>query len=475
MKLDWRQGILYVTTMGMEGCWLYALMALLNKQVADGRLSVPGVLVLYPVAFLFNLSLVRLRWPRACIQSVSWLGWVVGMLIMVKVQLFGDLPLSDSAWLLSIPRSITEVIYAFRPELLILLSTGVLWWLSWRLARRVCNFPTMVSEFQFGLVMLVLVFFVASQLGATLDNAVPVALSFFLFALVGISVAHALEGTSWLSGLYQGHWSGLLLVSISLILLLGLLVSAVVTPDLLQLLWAAIKWGWGLIWGLILKVLLFLASLFPEPEPAELPPMPTMPAMEPSEEFKLWTMPEWLRSGLRLALSILWIGIILFALWRISSDIFRWLRRKLASMAGAEFEPLPGAFKADFLGLLKRILFRLLGLKLSFRLKGEKGTFPPAVASVRQIYRQLLRWAATGGYPRHISQTPHEYCYTLVGLLPEAREDLDLVTQQYVRTRYGALLSTEDELNELSQAWNRIKQARLKKAPTEPIYEKEVS
>lgn len=474
MKLDWRRGILYVTTIGMEGCWLYALMALLNNKVADGRLFVWGILVLYPVAFIFNIFLVRLRWPKAGIQTVSWLGWVVGMLLMVKVQLFGNLPLSDPAWLLSIPRSIAEVIYVFRPELLILLSTGVLWWLGRRLARRICNFAAMVSEFQFGLVMLVFIFFVTSQLRVTLGNAVPIALSFFLFALVGTSMAHALEGTSWLSGLYQGHWSGLLLVSISLILLLGLLISWAVTPDLLQVIWAGIKWAWGLIWGLIMKVFLFLASLFPESEPVEPPPMPSMPAVEPDEGFSL-TMPEWLRSGLRLALSILWIGLILLALWRISSDIFRWLRRKLASMAGAEFEPMPGAFKADFLGLLKRILLGLLGLKLPFRLRGKKGAFPPEVASVRQIYRQLLRWAAAGGYPRHIAQTPHEYCYILVGLLPEAKGDLDLVTQQYVKTRYGALLSTGDELNELSQAWNRIKQARLKRATTELAHSKEVS
>ncbi len=475
MKLDWRQGILYVATIGMEGCWLYALLALLNRQAADGRLSVAGIMALYPAAFIINALLARLRWPRACILIVSWLGWVMGMLLIVKVQLFADLPLLDSAWLLSIPQSIAQVIYTFRPELLILLSTGIIWWLSWRLASRVANFPSMVSEFQFGLVMLVLVFFAASQLKAGLNNPVPIALSFFLFALLGISVAHALEGTSWLSGLYQGHWSGLLLVSISLILLLGLLVSAVVTPDLLQVIWGGIKWAWGLIWGLIMKVLLFFASLFPEPEPGELPSMPSMPAAEPSEEFQLWTMPEWLRGGLRLSWSILVLGLILLALWRISSGIFRWMRRKLSSMVGAEFEPMPGAFKADFLSLLKRALLRLLRLKLPFRLRGKQEILPPEVASVRQTYRQLLRWAAAGGYPRQLSQTPHEYCYTLTGLLPEASKDLNFVTQQYVRARYGALLSAGDELDELSQAWHRVKQTRLKRTATELAHDKEVS
>ena len=474
MKLDWRQGILYFTAMGMEGCWLYALMALLNRKVADDGISVVGILILYPVAFFFNKLLGQLRWPRVCILSVSWLGWVVGMLLIVKAQLFAGQPLSDTAWLLSIPQSIAQVIYTFRPELLILVSTGVIWWLSRRLASRVANFPVMVSEFQFGLFILVIAFFVTSQLRVELTNPVPVALAFFLFALLGTSVAHALEGTSWLSGLYQGHWSGLLLVSIGVILLLGLLITWVVTPDLLHLLWAAIKWAWGLIWGLIMKVVAFLASLFPQSEPAELPPMPGMPATEPDGGFRL-TMPEWLRSGLRLSWTILMAGFILLTMWRISSDIFRWLRRKLASMAGAEFEPMPGAFKADLLSLLKRILFKLLGLRLPFHLRQKEMVLPPEVASVRQIYRQLLRWAAAAGYPRRVSQTPHEYYCTLAGLLPEASKELNLVTQQYVRARYGAFLSARDELNELSQVWHRVKQTRLKRAATGLAHDKEVS
>jgi hypothetical protein len=475
MKLDWRRGILYFTALGMEGCWLYALMALLNRHVAGDGISVVGILILYPVAFFFNRFLVWLKWPRACILIVSWLAWVVAMLLIVKVQLFADRPLSESAWLLSIPQSIAQVIYTFRPELLILLSTGVIWWLGRRLACRVANFPAMVSEFQFGLIMLVLTFLFASLLKAALGNPVLVTLTFFLFALLGISVAHALERTSWLSGLYQGHWSGLLLVSIGVILLLGLLITWVVTPDLLQLFWAAIKWAGGLIWGLILKVIAFLASIFPQSEPAELPSMPGMPPVEPSEAFELWSMPEWLRSGIRLGWSIFVLGLIIFALWRVSSDIFGWLRRKLASMAGAELEPVPGAFKADFLGLLKRILFRLLGLRLPFHLRRRELVSPPEVASVRQIYRRLLRWAAAGGYPRHVSQTPHEYCYALAGILPEASEDLSFVTQQYVRARYGALLSAGDELSELSQAWHRLEQTRLKRAATRLARDKEVS
>jgi hypothetical protein len=475
MKLDWRQGILYFTAMGMEGCCLYTLMALLNRHAVAGNISVVGTIVLFPVALLFNMFLRRLRWPRVCILSVSWLAWVAAVLLMVKLQLFAAQPLFDTSWLLAIPQSIARLIYTFRPEVLILLSTGIIWWLSRRLASRAANFPMMVSEFQFGIIILVLTFLIASLLKATPDNPIAVTLSFFLFALLGISVAHALERTSWLSGLYQGHWSGLLLISIAVVLLVGLLITWLVTPDLLHLLWEALKWVWWVIWGLIMKVLLFIASLFPELGPSEPPPAPGLPAPEPSETYKLWSMPEWLRSGAQVALGIFWVGLILLALWRVSSNILHWLRFKLAGMAGAEFEPMPGTFKADFLSLLKRIYLKLLSLKLPFRPRQKEGLLPPEVSPARQIYRQLLRWAGAGGYPRSISQTPHEYYFALAGLLPEASEDLNFVTQQYIKARYGALPSAGDELNELNRAWQRVKQIHLKRAATELAHGKEVS
>ncbi len=457
MKLDWHKGVLYVAIIGIEGCWLYALMVLLNKQAADESLSILGILLLYPLSFVLKTLLRRLQWPAVFLRIISWVVWVAGMLLTVKMQLFVSLAWSDTTWLMAVPGAIVEVIYTFRPELLILLSTIVIWWLGWRLAYLNANFSALVSEFQFGLFILVVTFFIASVLEVELAHSVYLIVAFFLFSLLGISVAHALEGTSWLSGLNQGHWSGLLLVSISLVLILGFIISSVVTPDFLQLVLAAFTW----VWGLIMKVMAFLASLLPESEPGELPPPMPMPEMEPSEGFKLWTMPEALRNGLRLGWTVMVVGVCLFALWRISSDIFKWLRRKMASMAGAEYEQLPGAFRADLKSFLNRILSKLLGIGRLFRTRTRDKPISPEAASVRQIYRQFLHWAANTGFPRRTSQTPHEYLYEVSDLLPEARVDLDLMTQQYVRTRYGAWLATENDLNQLKKSWYNVKQKRL--------------
>lgn len=460
MRTYWQKAALFAAIIGMEGCWLYALTDLAGRQVAGGFLSVLGLLLVYPLAFAVDSLLRWRRWPRVFLWSASWLAWVIVMLLIVKVQLFSGLAWSDTSWLLAVPRSIPQVIYQFRPELLILLLTAAMWWLGRRVAHLNPDFAVLVGEFQFGLAMLVIVFLLASRLPAGIASPVPVSLTFFVFALAGMSVAHALEGKSWLTGLDRGRWLLLLLASIGVVLVVGLLISLIFTPDFLHWIVAGIKWVWVQVWSLIDKLMSLLASLFPASGPSELPPGPTMPTMPPDEGFHLH-LPLWLGSGLRLAWEAVMAGFLIFALWRISTDVFRWLRRRLGGTAGAEFEPLHGAFRADILNFFRRVLRRLLALRLPFLAK--KRAIPAGIASVRQTYRQLLRRAAAAGMPRQRWQTPQEYYFTLAGWLPAAATaDLSLVTRLYVQARYGARLSTTGELDELGQAWQRLKQARFK-------------
>ncbi|MFH1651841.1 MAG: DUF4129 domain-containing protein [Chloroflexota bacterium] len=460
MKRDWRLITLYLTAFGMEGCWLYAVLDLLNKKAVDGVLALPGLLLVYPLSFGFHLLLWRRL--RAYRSIASGLAWVAVLLLTVKFQVFPGAGWMDARWLLAVPRGIGGMIYGFSPALVILLSTGVLWWLGGWLAEKRLSFSFFLGKFQFGLVMLLIAYLLAPPLGIALGSPVPVVLLFFLMALPGISVAHALEGTSWLSGLYRGHWSGLLLLSVGLVLALGVLISAILTPELLQIFWTVVKWGWGLVWDLITRLLDYLASLMPASEPGSLPEMPAMPAGEPEEEQILISFPPWLRSLLRTGWAVIMVGSLLFALWRIASDIIERLRRRLALMSGAEFVPMPGAFRADLRALLRRLFGWLGGAGRIFR-RRRGAVLPPEVISVRQVYRQLLRWAAVAGLPRQSDQTPHEYGAVLAAALPDAVGDLDFITQQYVRARYGAHLPHEEDLRQLGQRWQRVKGNRFRR------------
>jgi hypothetical protein len=463
MKIDMKQSILYLAIMGMEVCWLYVLISVLNSKVAGGQLSAPGILVLYPVSLFFNRLLDRLRLPKMYALSTSLLGWILSMLLIAKTQLYPDMPFSNHAWLLQIPLSIARASGTVRPEFIVIAGTGIAWWLGQHLASRDVTFPIILRKFQFGLIILVLIFFTGSRLEALPDNTIPIAPIFFFFALFGISIAHTFKNTDWMSGHNHWPWSGLLIVSVSLILLLGFLATVIITSDLLQLLMTVIKWGWALMSRLILTVIEFLARLFPRSEPGKLPPM-LSPPLEHLQQGKPLYIPRWLRRGLLFTISIFCIGMVLLALWRVTSDVYYRLRRRLADLADAEIEPMTGAFRADLLCVLKLFVSKLIGILFLFRVRQKEDAASPEAVSIRRIYRQLLRWAAGRGFPRHISQTPYEYCRILENLLPDIVSELGLITQQYVRARYGVLQSEEETLETVSRAWQRIKQAGLKRA-----------
>ena len=459
-----RQVVLYLTMAGIEACWLYALLAIINDRGAGGQLSVFGLLLLYPTAFFLNVLFLWLGWHALLRNIIHATVGAVALLLTVKLQLFSSLPMSDPAWLRALPQALSSIFYSFSPELWILVASGLVWWLGRRLAQTRVTFVAAVAEFQFGLFFLLILFFFAATFEVKIPNAVPLALVFFLFSLVGISIAHAEEGESWLSRLRQGHWLPLLFATIGVILVLGLLIGSLLTPDFIQIIANAIVWVWNFLWDLFLRLMLFIARFFPEPKPSGMPDV-FPPQQDETGGFHIEELfPEWLRNAIRLGWSILMIGILVFALWRMFSQIFSWMRRRFGGRAEAEYESMPGAFKADFLGFLKRLFYRILGLKL---VRWQKKVEAPKISSIRQIYRQLLSWAATQGYPRLAFQTPYEYLYRLEAALPESREPLEFITQSYVSARYGRYAPSEAELNQLKESWHQVKQNRLAPPPGE--------
>lgn len=460
VNINWRHLIVYAASLVMEGCWIYALLLLLNSATVDNRLSVSVLLLVFPASVVFHKLLQNLHWHKAPFFIISAFVWLIALLLLVKFQLFPDNEWANSEWLLALPRAIVQIIYTFSPELLLLVASAVIWWLGKRMADRGAKFTGAVTGFQFGLIMLLLTFYIAYLLDVSSMHSVIIVLVFFLCALLGISLAHAKENTGWFSsGINRGQWTGLLLVTIALVLLLGLLVGLVISADLLHVIVAALKW----VGAWIMKILLFLASLIPFSDQGELPPPDAMqPQMDVPEYVELWKMPETVRTVLRIIWAVVFGGIIVVAFWQISSQIFKWVRRRLSSMPGDEIEPLQGAFKADIIGLFRFIARKVLGMLRSV-FKRRKAAVLPESMSVRQTYRHFLRWARSRGYSRHIAQTPYDFLTVMKDVIPERQAELRLITEYYVSTRYGDSVPTVADISQIDDDWKRIKKSRVKK------------
>ncbi|GAB4271238.1 MAG: hypothetical protein Kow0080_16440 [Candidatus Promineifilaceae bacterium] len=79
--------------------------------------------------------------------------------------------------------------------------------------------------------------------------------------------------------------------------------------------------------------------------------------------------------------------------------------------------------------------------------------------SIRRIYQRLVYEAEQLGFPRDETVTPYEFLPTLLAIWPHHEQELSLITQAYVRIRYGEAPESQDELHQIEAAWSRIETA----------------
>jgi hypothetical protein len=80
-----------------------------------------------------------------------------------------------------------------------------------------------------------------------------------------------------------------------------------------------------------------------------------------------------------------------------------------------------------------------------------------AAALVRRIYAQLMDLCEKLGYARPVAVTPLEFLPTLRQIFPEGESQVSLITNAYLRVRYGELSETAAEVEDIRQAWRWLR------------------
>jgi hypothetical protein len=460
MNGAWTAILLYGAVAGLEVSWFWAFLDLLKQKGVGGFLPLVSLLGFYPLSFVFH----RLLSGFSCKKAIpsGGLVWAVLTFILGKVNFFPNSGWADPQWLKDFGNALAGAVHGLTPESLVVFSSAVFWGFGCRLAYGRVHFSTLVGEFQFGLAILLTLFLLNAQWELSMNALIPLSLAFFFFALSGIAVSHASERGSWVSGGYRDRWFAFLLLTIGLILGIGWLISVVINPSLIEFILSLLATAGQWVWGWIVKFFIFLSELIPPPKPVELPPGTRMgPIKGPTEEpFILFS--DSVREVIRFIWGIGVLSLILAALWRVSSQVFEWLRRKMGGMRESEVEALPGAFREDLFNFLKKLL-RIFGIRWLFRRGKRSEPLPVGVELVRKTYRQLSAWAAARGQGRKAAQTPYEYLPALLAWLPERGDDFTLITEQYVQTRYSPAIPGKAGLQELQRSWQRIRETRVKK------------
>jgi hypothetical protein len=113
----------------------------------------------------------------------------------------------------------------------------------------------------------------------------------------------------------------------------------------------------------------------------------------------------------------------------------------------------------------------LLRKALRNALEGAARRLRPArrvliAARIRRIYAQLLDLCEELNLPRRPQQTPLEFLPEMGKLFTAQIEDLEMITQAYVRIRYGELPESQGEVAAIEKAWQNVQAEgqRMKRA-----------
>ncbi|HLF29228.1 MAG TPA: DUF4129 domain-containing protein [Anaerolineae bacterium] len=135
--------------------------------------------------------------------------------------------------------------------------------------------------------------------------------------------------------------------------------------------------------------------------------------------------------------------------WRWLAPIWRWLRGLLHG--------------------LRRGIGQVLGpTGLLSRLASKSSTPTPRIQrplrlSPRQrvlfFYLAMVRRGGEAGITRQTAQTPYEYAAVLRADRPEAQDEIDSLTEEFIQARYSRHPVSPADVSRARRYWNRIKQA----------------
>ena len=465
MDRDNNKLLLTFISAAMQISWIFALLSLVNVKASGGRFPVWTVLAAFPAGFIVYRIVGSLKTKFLIRESVFWALWLAGFLIFVKMLIYPQYGLWEGLWLGAFLRALLKIFTRFNIELLVLLGSGASWWLGRRLSTAKKDFRMLLGDFQLGVTVLIFTLLISDWMKTSLDCMIPACLSFFVFSLFGLSLAHFSGRTSWARGLSRVQWLGLMITKILIVLGLGVLFVWLVRPDILLFIWECIVRAGIFIGKIIRAVILFLMNLIPAPESKEWLIEPPPPRMPEEGLAKYLRLSESFREIARIGVGIIWAVVILMALYRICYQMFAWIFQKMSGLDEMETESLRGAFMADIKELLRTILRFFTRLAaIVFRIGRFKEKEPGPTASARKLYRRLLRWGQAKGMPKPSFFTPMEYSALLSDAAPNGREDFAFITNQYSKARYGPTTPDKDDLDRMNLSLSRVRRIkRIKK------------
>lgn len=466
----WRHQTLRVAFAGMEVSWFAPFFLIV---VAPARtwppLLVGAALLAVELGFYFWADYARGRQLSATVERLVVLLALPALILLGwRLFLFPGLPVGEMGWL---PAAFSGLIASQGAGFWAVMATVLfLWWRGLALSGREFQFDSVAFSFRVGLLLLVIVtLLLSSMLGR---QVLAFIFPFFLFSLIAVSLAR-LEEVGQIRGdvgrLFDLTWLGILAVTIALVLGVGALLVLLARPEAIE----AMRDLWAPVGDWLLRAFAFVISLVLIPfEPllnwlsrffaegfrlmAESGTLERLLALGPLEVVQDDTATT--SRVIEIALTVLRMTCGLAVLAALFGGGLWALKREQARLReqAEEHEDMEAGLGDALAGLLRGMRDRLRGAS---GLVGRYGMGSDLLTAltVRNIYTNMTRLARARGYPRHRARTAYEYLPDLQLAFPDAHAETRLITDAFVGVAYGALPTSQEELDDLRAAYHRLK------------------
>ena len=479
-------GLTRLMALGSEAAWSYLILVSLTLGIAGGVYFSP-LAVLVPLGAPF-LAFPLVMWLRDRGQAAAALLFhrgragsgagatahplepavdaFIGVLAALVYLLAASVSVLGLAWW-----ELFRARYAFGADLwtvavaegrlssefgaplaLLVFGSALLWWRGTVLSSGGLEASSLLKRFAWGSGALLVLAGLTD--GTGLDSS-------FICGLIGIYLACSIVALS--SSRLDAAGSGRAspgartwLSALAFALLLGGFGFAYwMLPLLVEPVRATWDWVTGVVVPAAAWVLGWIAHLLGlDQAPLPLPADPSAGALPGGGEKRIFSLPEELRDAGRLFFNLSWIVMGLYA---IVTTVMRLLRRggELAGRGGTR-ERLPWSVR---LGLRQAAFALVLGLVrrwpalLRFL---RRATAAEQAGTARELYRWLLAWSGSRGVRPKPWTTPRELRRVLDAGWPHLAGDFDLLTESYLRARYGGASVIERDLDDVIASWGRI-------------------
>jgi len=349
---------------------------------------------------------------------------------------------------------------------LVVLAGAWLWWRGISLAQGIISPDTAWQRFWFGIWMLVAYLLVVTRVTRIQPGIMP----FILFLSAGL-LALIVSRIAYIS-LYHGsvrnpfgrNWVAIITVSVSSSILLAAFIASLLTGQykpVLEQLTGALRWIVagilflasipGLILAYILTPLLEVVQALVQRSATPVPSLTPDILLTPIAPLDQLAQPGPLVIPPWLVAVIFWTLVLL-----ITAAIYGRVRSLSFWKSTRSYEDPEALLGRNEHWRKFRQNARQQLQEAEDRLRNLRSRRARQAAYIRRIYGELMDLVDALEHPRPVGLTPLEYLPSIQKLLPVVHSDLELLTQAYVRVRYGELPETTSEISQLEQAWQRI-------------------